>query len=185
VTLRVDFDDFADSVVRLTGKREAYARPAGQKVRLTAADPAHDVIVRCEVAMDFPTVRDRLEKENFLVLRGEWSDEADEAVDAVDHLFGAVAAVSYEAAGSKVGLWMDAYPGTPTEIEVLDCMYRELLVNGEIPDVPLEKFTEDIHATVVILSANEIRGYVTAKLHDQSAPNLSEMAVLDPPTNND
>ena len=164
MTLRVDYVDFADSVVRLTGKREAYWRAIGDHIRLSAADPKSQTIIRSATSVDLATVKNALTAENFLLLPGEWTDESDVAVDVVESVVGAVAAVSYETTGHHPGLWMDAYPTVPTELEVLEAMYEELTHNGEIPAVTFDRFTSDLNGHVVILTNQQIRNYIGAKL---------------------
>jgi hypothetical protein len=164
VTLRVDYVDFADSVIRLTGKREAYWRTIGDHIRLSAADPHSGAIVRSVTTQEFAKVRRALESENFLLLPGEWSDESDTTLDVVESVVGAVAAVAYETSGHRAGLWMDAYPNVPTEMEVLATMHEELTQNGEITPVTFDKFAEDLNGNVVVLTNIQIRGYLAAKL---------------------
>jgi len=59
---------------------------------------------------------------------------------------------------------MDAYPTVPTELEVLEAMYEELTHNGEIPAVTFDRFTSDLNGHVVILTNQQIRNYIGAKL---------------------
>ena len=164
MTLRVDYVDFADSVIRITGKREAYWRALGEHIRLSAADPKSQTIVRASTTLDFETVGKALVAENFLLVPGEWTDESDVAVDVVESVVGAVAAVTYETTGHHPGVWMDAYPNVPTELEVLEAMYEELTHNGEIPAVTFDRFTSDLNGHVVILTNQQIRNYIGAKL---------------------
>ena len=164
MTLRVDYVDFADSVIRFTGKREAYWRMVGDHIRLSAADPKSAVIVRSVTTQEISRVRKSLEGENFLLLPGEWSDESDTTLDVVESVVGAVAAVAYETQGHRAGLWMDAYPNVPTELEVLAAMHEELTQNGEISPVSFDKFASDLNGNVVVLTNQQIREYLAAKL---------------------
>lgn len=162
--LRVEFEQFPQTVKRLLACDQAYvaARTGGSLI--SAADPKTATLILCEADSPPDQARSELEKLGMEVFRGSWS------LDGSEIKLGAggsahVAAVAYDSEEAKPGLWMDAFAEKPTLADVMRSMYDEFMANGEVPeDTSLEEFIRLANPNVVILSPEQIGGYVEAKV---------------------
>lgn len=164
MVLRVEFEQFPQTVKRLLDCEQAYiaARPGGALI--SAADHKSHTLILCEVELTPEQTRPQLEKQGMEIFKGSWSLDGSElelGASGSAH----VAAVAYESEESKPGLWMDAFAEKPTLADVMRTMYDEFRANGEVPEhTSLEEFIRLANPNVVILSPEQIGGYIEAKI---------------------
>jgi hypothetical protein len=77
-----------------------------------------------------------------------------------------VAAVSYASGTNQPGVWVDAFEGPPTTVQVLRSVYEEFRKNGEMPEVSFEEFVRIANPNVAIVTPPELAAYLQAKQND-------------------
>jgi hypothetical protein len=163
MTLRIPYDDFAATATRHK-IRDVYARPSGTGTELTAALGDSNRIVVCRADEDVDAVRSRLKPHGVEVHNGVWSqDGASELIEEPVVTDGYIAAVSFVSEDTVPGVWIDAYPSLPSEVQVLRSLYDEFRATGELGEVAFEEFVRLAQPNVVIAAPNEIQGYLAAK----------------------
>ena len=163
MTLRIPYDDFAATATRHK-IREVYARPTGSGTELTAALGETDRILICRADEHVEAVRSRLKPHGIEVHNGVWSHDGEsELIDEPEVTDGYVAAVSFLSEDPVPGVWIDAYPTLPSEVQVLRSLYDEFRTTGELGEVAFEEFVRLAQPNVVIAAPNEIQGYLAAK----------------------
>lgn len=164
MTLHVPFEQFAKTVERLLDVKEAFVAPHGHGSRATAANAAKGILVVCHTDHPPDTAKLKLKHSGLELFDGGWSASEEPAAAAEDLCEAYVAAVSYKSSESMPGVWIDAHPTQPTAVQVLRLMYDEFRETGELPDVSFEEFVRLSEPNVIVVSPNEIQGYLERKL---------------------
>lgn len=154
MTLRVSLEDFAEAVHRYGGGLEVYVAGPADALTATALNDETGVVVTT-IADDLDKLR-KLLSEAGLILRDGTLEQPD--IREV-HVVG----VAYSSDDAAPGLWMDAFPYPPSQLEVLRTFYEELIETGELSDVPFEQFRRHLRTTVVTLTPDELSGYASKK----------------------
>ena len=162
MTLQVPFETFPAVVARVLKVKEAFVTRHSGGALVTAADPQRGALVACIVALPVEEAREKLVAEGLEVFEGSWTgaDTGDLACEMAEAF---VAAISFQSSEGKPGIWVDAFPSLPTQIQVLRGMYDELRDTGELSDVSFEEFVRLANPTVVILSPSDLRSFLTQK----------------------
>jgi hypothetical protein len=165
VTLQVPFESFATVVGRVLGAREAFVARHPSGALVTAADPARGAMVASVTSLAPELARERLVDAGFEAFDGSWSgvDATDLACEAAEAF---LAAVAYQSGEGRPGVWVDAYPALPTQVQVLRVMYDEFRETGELSEVTFEEFVRLANPTVVILSPSDLRSFLGQKAAD-------------------
>ncbi len=163
MTLHVPFEQFAQTVQRVLGHREAYLAPHPAGSLVTSARLDRQALVVCVAKVSVEAAREVLEGAGFEAREGHWSLDGspEPAGGAVAHAF--IAAVAYSSGDDRPGLWLDAFPTLPTEMHVLRTMYDEFRQTGEVEDVSFEEFVRLAKPNVLVVSPTELQSYLTDK----------------------
>lgn len=159
MTLRVLYKGFPDAVRRTLGITECYLLPVGGALILTAGHAEKATVIVCNVMGRQETITKELHSAGMHVYEGIWSVDDDQEILQLPF----VAAVAYKSIGDKPGVWIDAFPHVPTEVQVLEAMYEDLKSTGELESVTVEEFLKHTVANVGIVSPEELREYIIAK----------------------
>jgi hypothetical protein len=145
--------------------KQVFLSPRGTDTFASCADLSRNVIVTSVFHGPMADIEGTLQSEGFDVFHGQWSDKVEvtgpEGNPIQDVYY--VAAVSYISRESMPGLWMDAYPTSPTPQIVIRAMYDEFKSNGEIGSATYEEFLSMAKPNVVILNPSEIATFVLQK----------------------
>ena len=160
--LRVEFDQFPETVKRLLPNAQAYVAGQGSGALATAADLKSGVLVVSSVVSTAEEASAQLKQAGLEVFQGQWSlDDGGLEGQGVATF---VAAVAYVSEDAKPGLWLDAYPAEPTLAQVMRGMYDEFVANGEVgEEVSLEEFIRLANPNVLIVPPEHLAKYVGAK----------------------
>jgi hypothetical protein len=162
MVLVLPFDEFSKSALKFALK-DVFVSARGTGTMITVADVSKDLILSATSPEPPAAVQKQLKSEGFNVSFGIWTDGAVAAAgQPVQDAY--LAAVSYRSASATPGLWLDAYPGKPTEQIVLRAMFDEFNANGEIETVTFEEFLTHANPNVVILSPDEVATYILQKM---------------------
>ncbi len=159
MTLTVPFEEFAPTVQRVLGQKEAYVTAHGRGTLATASKNGDVVVASSKSAP--AVVSEQLTEAGLTVHEGSWHTEHQAHGHESEECY--VAAVAYSSSDDKPGLWMDAYPDPPTGVQVLRAMYDELLSTGELQETSFEEFLRLANANVIILAPADIRSFANAK----------------------
>ncbi len=159
MTLRVPYTGFAEAVRRTLGITECYLLPVGGSLVLTAGHSEKATVIVCNVMGRQETITKELHSAGMHVYEGIWSVDDDQEILQLPY----VAAVAYKTAVDKPGVWIDAFPHAPTEVQVLEAMYEDLKSTGELQSVTVEEFLKQTVANVGIVSPEELREYIISK----------------------
>lgn len=159
MTLEVPFEEFAKAAKRLTVGRVAFVTTEGSGTRVTAADPLRGIRVVAHGALSIKSAEEKLRADGFEVEHGRWIPDEAQAGESEPH----VVAVAYRTSGTQPGLWVDAFPNTPTPVQAIRALYDEFSSTGEIAEVPFEEFVRLAEPTVVIVSPSELRSFAASK----------------------
>lgn len=163
MVLRVPFEEFVATVLRLMSQPEAFIESVASGTKLTAAVPLGGVLVQCVTTLPEKEVRKRLEQSDIPCLPGSWSQSlSDEGcTDAPIDIY--VAAIAYTSRDARPGLWVDAFPYEPTALHALRMMYEEFRANGEIGEVTFEDFVKHSNSNVVVSNRAQLEGWARSK----------------------
>jgi hypothetical protein len=160
MTLQVPFDDFVSTAQRFEIK-DVYLLASPQFVEISGCDPAKPVTVLSQTAKSKADTKHYLEDHGLSVFQGIWSEHRVPLEEVRPELF--VAAVSYQSGHPIPGLWVDAFEGEPTHVNVLQTLYHEFRSTGELPEVSIEEFLRAANPNVVVLSQARLRAFFDAK----------------------
>lgn len=164
MVLQVAFEDFGAAVKRVLGdKVDAYLCQNKDEVVVTAGRSAESTIVVATTDLSEDDARAALSKQGLQTFFGRWTDDL-----VLADLEGGsgkmyVAGVAFKAVGGAPGIWLDAFPMLPTQVQVLRSMYDELNATGEIANVSFEEFVRLAESNVVVASPTDLKSYVAAK----------------------
>lgn len=154
MTLRVSLEDFAEAVHRYGGGLEVYVAGPADALTVTALNDESGVVITT-IADDLDSLR-KLLHDAGLELR-------DGALEESEVMEVYVVGVAYTSKETTPGLWMDAFPYPPSQLEVLRAFYDELIETGELNEVPFEQFRRHINTNMVTLSPNDLSGFASRK----------------------
>jgi len=161
--LHVDFDQFAPTVERLLGTKEAYVRAHNGMVAISSGSPDRRTIVGSSRRGGLGEIRSTLESAGFTVYEGEWGEAGEWPSDRMVEEPVYIAAIAYQSREKTPGLWVDAFPDLPTTAVALRTFYDELTSNGEVAEVSFEEFVRVANPNVVILGPNELQNFLREK----------------------
>src|SRR5688572_9399301 len=126
MVLRVEFDQFPQTVKRVLASDEAYVAVQGKGALATATDRKGVVVLaKTDASLEEATMR--LQEQGMEVFTGVWSLDGAEGATMGGPAPAWVAAVSYDSEELKPGLWIDAYGEQPTLAQVMRTMYDEFM----------------------------------------------------------
>lgn len=161
MTLRVPYSDFVAAATRFE-VREAYiiAKHGATEVSSVMKSSGRILFSRTDTPLE--DVRAQLSEGGLHVFNGAWSIDPpeDEPCLAAETFIAAVAYVSSE---TMPGVWVDAYPWQPTQVQVLRAMYDEFRSTGEVAEIPFEEFIRLASPNVAIVSPLEVEGFIESK----------------------
>ncbi len=163
MTLHVPFEQFAKTVQRMLEGKDAFVSTHGYGALATAADPQKGILILSQTDHAPAAAKAKLTHAGLEVHDGAWraADTLDAEMEEICEAY--IAAVSYKSGEAKPGVWVDAHPAQPTEVQVLRAMYDEFRETGELPDVSFEEFVRLSEPNVVIVTPNEIHSYLDKK----------------------
>lgn len=173
MTLQVPLEQFAPTLARHGLAREAYICSQDGTTRVTAAHPTHQIVVVACTRLDVGTTRERLEAAELAVYEGHWRTEGAPEL-AMNEPETYVAAVAYRSGEDRPGLWIDAYSGPPSQMQVLKRLYDEFRQTGEMGELHFEEFVRLSHPNVVILHPSDLRNFVDKNHALLTSPDLTE-----------
>ncbi|MGV3615501.1 MAG: hypothetical protein ACO1SV_09230 [Fimbriimonas sp.] len=162
MTLQVPFESFVAVVGRVLGAREAFLAPHPSGTLVTAADPSRGALVSTLATVPPEEVRRLLGEAGIEAFDGTWggADTPSLSPETTDAF---IAAVAFESSEGRPGVWVDAFPSLPTQVQVLRTMYDEFRGTGELSEVTFEEFVRLANPTVVILSPSDLRSFLAQK----------------------
>lgn len=163
MTLHVSYDEFAETAKRVLGQSEAFVCASPRGTYLTAVHATESRMVSSLCHVSPAEAKARLTKAGMKVHDGVWTLDGEAPEGDIDYSTVHVAAVSYRTEADQPGIWVDAFSGLPTRVQVLRELYEEFRGNGEMPDVSFEEFVRLANPNVAIVSPSEIAGYLEAR----------------------
>lgn len=159
MTLRVPFEGFAEAVRRNLSTHDAYVHTDRARVIVSAGQGEKRMVVISSTHLPVDTVKAQLHAEGLHVYQGLWSIGDDLELLEMPY----IGAVSYRASKDKTGLWVEAYPSLPTEVQVLQDLYEEFRANDEMPETTFDAFVQVAQSSVLILSPDQVENFFTTK----------------------
>lgn len=169
MTLQVPFDSFPVVLERVLGIRHVFLTEHSSGSLVTAAEPGRTALVASVAPIPVAEARKALEAAQLEVFDGAWSgvDGTNLACEAAEAF---IAAIAYQSTEGRPGVWVDAYPSLPTQVQVLRTMYDEFRETGELSDVSFEEFVRLANPTVVILSPSDLKSFLGQKAAEPASP---------------
>ncbi len=164
MTLQVPFEQFGASAKRVLGVREAFVTRHVSGSLVTAGTTTARMIVASVAPVPPAEARIKLKESGMEIHEGAWSTEGLTDLGESCFVEAFVSAVSYFTDGGKPGLWVDAFPELPTQIQVLRAMYDEFKDTGESSHVPFEEFVRLANANVIVITPTQMRGFLSRKI---------------------
>lgn len=163
MTLQVPFDQFVKTAERFAGSKEAFVSPHTSGAMITSAKPSGNVIVVSVTELSPKDATQRLKAAGMETFDGVWS--LDGEIELGEHPMSNlhIAAVAYESADARPGIWVDAYSAPPTQVLALRSMYEEMRKTGELDDVSFEEFVRLANPTVVTIGPAELLAFLDQK----------------------
>ena len=165
MVLQVAFEDFPDTVRRVLGEAvEAYIAHSNGVTLATATADGKATVVAATTSDPLDEAKTRLVEQKLRVFEGRWTDDVKLEHEGTDLEDIYIAGVSYKTEAGPPGIWIDAYPTLPTQVQVLKAMYEEMINTGESANVSFEEFVRLSDANVVVTSPSDIRSYLAQKV---------------------
>jgi hypothetical protein len=167
VVLQVPFGEFGETAKRVLGhKCDAYLCRHGERTVATAAIASMSSVVVAILDKPLEEARKLIEAQGLSTHEGRWSDDLvlQELEEGPAETF--VAGIAYKSDTGTPGIWIDAFPQLPTQVQVLRAMYEEVKETGEMSEVSFEEFVRLAEANVVIATPEDLKGYMAAKVID-------------------
>lgn len=120
----------------------------GEVLTLTALNDDTGVAITTTTADGIDALRKFINKSGLTLRDGEW-ERAGDVVEV--HTAG----VAYGSREGTPGLWMDAFPFPPTQLDVLRAFFDEMVETGEVNNVSFDQFLKRVQPNVVVLSPEE------------------------------
>lgn len=164
MTLTVPFDQFSKTIHRVLGIKEAYVASSGTGSIVSAATSEAGLIVVSRTDLNLDAAKSKLEHSGMTVFEGSWSLPSGAGSKDSPTFEPFVVAVAYKSGESGPGVWLDAFPALPTQVQVLRSVYDEFRETGELPEVSFEEFVRLSDPNVVIASPNDLQSYLDKKI---------------------
>jgi hypothetical protein len=165
VVLQVPFEQFPDAVRRtFDGLSVAYISSQGNSIMASASQAGAKSVVIATTGLALEEAREKLVEAEMEVFEGRWTAELfqeEPPSDPVGTIY--IAGISYRTEQGPPGLWLDAYPSLPTQVQVLRSMYDELIETGEMAEVSFEEFVRLSDANVIVASPSDLRSYLSQR----------------------
>ena len=158
VTLRVPFDGFAEAIKRFGGGTVAYVEAQGTQTVLTASMAGSCIVSVAHLSVD--RTMEKLQQQGIQCAPGRWIVDGSEEFGVAAPF---VAAVAYKTDEDRPGLWVDAYEQAPNDMDVLRAMYEEFTATGQVGEMDFESFLNEVKATVVVVSPEQLAQYAEEK----------------------
>ncbi len=162
MVLHVTYESFADTVKKELGQVAVYISPVERGAIITAAHPTMDRMVACRTSSLVAEATKSLAKKGFEVLIGAWLSENEiwqvNESEAEAHVAG-MAYISEDGPG----IWLDAFPEPPSDVQVLRAAYDEFRATGELGEVSFEEFVRLANPRVATLSPADVSRYMAEK----------------------
>jgi hypothetical protein len=182
MTLRVPFDAFPDAAKRVAGSDEAYVAGYARGSVVTSANPSKSVVVTALSKDDPAATMEKVRAHGMKPFEGSWSEDDLLQLEADPMSQATIGAVSYTTSESIPGLWLDAFPEQPTHVQVLKNMYDELRETGELGPVNFEEFVRLSSPNVVVVTPEQLRGFLAANVERGAASKGQAPEELAPET---
>jgi len=163
MTLYVPFDEFPAAARRFSDEKRIYVQAVEGGSLLTLAHPVSDRVLAANTPLSAEKVRAALEPEGFEVLQGCWGPDPSVAPGSVSLSEAFIGAVAYESSDNRPGVWIDAFPSQPTQVQVIQAMFNEFVRTGEAPEIPFEEFVRLAKPTTAVVTPVEIAHYLESK----------------------
>ncbi|CAN5393108.1 hypothetical protein BH11ARM1_BH11ARM1_07830 [soil metagenome] len=171
MVLQVAWVDFADTVKRLVGENaDAYICPHNGVTLATSSKVGDEVVVAALSTQNVEHSSAELQAAGINVYPGRWAADLELEQEGIDMAETYVAGVAYKRESGAPGLWIDAYPSAPTQMQVLKRMYDEFSRDGEMASIAFEEFVRLAEATVVVTKPDDIRRFVTENVNAEAKP---------------
>ena len=163
MTLHVPFEQFPKTVAHFLATKEAFVNPHGFGSLITAAHPEKQFLIVSYTDHTPAATKTKLTQLGLDAFDGAWrlSDEIVTEEGNLEEAF--VTAIAYKSADSVPGVWVDAHPVMPTQVQALRAMYDEFRETGELSDVSFEEFVRLSEPNVVIVTPHEIQSFLAKK----------------------
>ncbi|MCA0359717.1 MAG: hypothetical protein LCH41_01550 [Armatimonadetes bacterium] len=162
--LETDWDGFvAELRDRWPRGARVYLERRGGFTLASAADTEANLVIVCREAVALETIQRNLLDKGHEVRRGRWADD-NEAPGFGDIWIAGVAYVSDE---KRPGLWMDAFPYSPSQSDILTSMLTEFNEDGTLDPMDNDEFAAFAQPNIVVLDPAEIQTFVSH--HGKSA----------------
>ena len=169
MVLQVAFEDFGPAVHRVFGgKVDAYICQNIDHVVATAGKSGDETIVVSTTDQSEEDAKAALVGQGLKVFLGRWTDDLILADLESGSRTMYIAGVGFKAVSGAPGIWIDAFPVLPTQVQVLKAMYEELSQTGEMAEVSFEEFVRLAEANVVIASPSDLKSYLANKTNQDS-----------------
>ena len=163
MTLHVSFEQFPKTVAHLLASQNVFVAAQGFGSLVTAADPEKGILIVCKTDHTPASAKSKLSGFGLDVLEGAWKLTDEIPVEQDGSIEAFVAAVSYKSGENMPGLWIDAYPALPTQVQVLRAMHEEFRHTGELAEVSFEEFVRLSEPNVIILSPHDVQSFLDKK----------------------
>jgi hypothetical protein len=160
MTLQVPFNQFLATVERLAKGKDVYLGHHFGRVLLTAAHDSVVIVATSNLPVD--TIRKELAQSKLNVFEGQWAFEGDLLDELEEGSRPFVGAVAYATPEGRPGLWVDAFEAAPTDLQVLQAMFAEMTLNGEV-EMNFDTFIKVANASVAVVGPDELANYVKQK----------------------
>lgn len=156
MTLRVSLEDFPEAVHRYGGGTEVYVSGSDDALTVTSHNDDTGVIITTTSEHGLESLKNYLGAAGLELRDGAWEGETE-----LHEIH--VAGVAYISKEPLPGLWMDAFPYTPSVQDVMRAFYDDMIESGEINGITFEQFRKLVQPNVVVLSPAELRGFASRK----------------------
>lgn len=162
MVLRVKFTDFPEAAQKYAETSDVFFAEIPGGVAVTSSNSSSEIMVSSTTSMSVEECKAFLDTAGMKVLEGSWSsDDEDMTLDQVPELY--VVAVTYRSRELQPGIWVDAYPYQPKPNEVLQSLYEEFVLAGEVKAVGFDEFLRLSQANLIVLGPEQLRGYALQK----------------------
>lgn len=153
MVLRVPFELFAEVLRKYGEENLAFLDLQDGEVVVTASLKSSSGFIESIAVDPQEEVRRALAELGVEVRDGRWTVGGEEGPESRGAF---IAAVAYKSRDAMPGIWVDAFPDSPTPALVLRRMYDEFVENGEVGEITFEHFIQAANPNVLVLTPDEI-----------------------------
>lgn len=159
--IKVSLDDFPEAVSRLAPNALVTVSETDEGISAWALNPStKDVILtNGNSSLEFFTAR--LTSQGLRIRMGKPHNIYDSVEAESSSIW--VAAVAYRSRELRPGVWVDAFPHEPTQLEVLRAMYDDFRETGDTKEVDFDEFCRLSMANVIIVSPHNLTAFARRK----------------------